>query len=254
MGKLLSVTGGSRGIGRAICRRFALEGATVIVNFTAQPDKAEKVVADIRKEGGRADAFQADVSAKSAVIGMLEAARRQFGPVDILINNAGILKPGNTLTLNEEDFDRMIAVNLKGIIFTAQAVAAEMTERRYGKIVNLSSIAGLGTAVRNDSLCDDEGRSDLADQTDGSGTRSARHQCQRHRSRFYSYGDAAVYRQCRGPRPPRTLGKKAALNRIGVPDDVANVALFLASDESSFMTGQVLTVDGGRMDFLTHSS
>src|SRR5215831_9919340 len=95
-GKVALVTGGSRGIGRAISLRFAREGAAVIVNFTAHPEKAESVIGDIRKEGGRGIALEADVSVKSAVQAMVETAQKEFGPVDVLVNNAGILRSGNT--------------------------------------------------------------------------------------------------------------------------------------------------------------
>jgi 3-oxoacyl-[acyl-carrier protein] reductase len=254
-GKVALITGGSRGIGRAISLRFAREGATVVVNFTAHPDKAESMVAEIKKEGGRAVALQADVSAKSAVQAMIDAARKEFGPIDILVNNAGILRSGNTLALNEEDFDRMIAVNVKGTISVVQGIAPGMIERRYGKIINLASIAGLGTAV--------------AETTPYALTKAAVVMLTKRLA--LELGAHGINVNAIAPGFIRTemlqfldteddrarleaLGKKAILNRVGVPEDVANVALFLASDESSFMTGQVLTVDGGRMDFLTYSN
>ena len=253
-GKVALVTGGSRGIGGAICQKFASEGALVVVNFTAQADKAEKVVTDIQKGGGRAVALQADVASKPAVTKMMDQVRKQFGPVDILVNNAGILKPGNTLALNEEDLDRMLAVNLKGIIFVAQAAAPGMIERRYGKVVNLSSIAGIGTAVQETTPYA------MTKAAVVSFTKRLALELGPHginvnaiapgfiRTEMLQFNDNAEDRS-----RLEMLGKKAALNRIGMPEDIANVALFLASDESSFMTGQILTVDGGRMDFLSHS-
>jgi 3-oxoacyl-[acyl-carrier protein] reductase len=253
-GKVALVTGGSRGIGRAISLRLAREGAAVIVNFAAHPEKAESVIGDIRKEGGRAVALEADVSVKSAVQAMVETALKEFGPVDVLVNNAGILRPGNTLTLNENDFDRMVAVNIKGIISAVQAVAPGMIERRYGKIINLSSIAGLGTAV--------------AETTPYAMTKAAVVTLTKRMA--LELGPHGINVNALAPGFIRTellqfldtaedrarlemLSKKAILNRVGVPEDVANVALFLASDESSFMTAQVITVDGGRMDFLSYS-
>jgi len=254
-GKVALVTGGSRGIGRAICRTFAREGAAVIVNFSAQAEKAQGVVADIKKDGGRAVALQADVSNQSAIQSLAEAAQKPFGPVDILVNNAGILLPGTALTLKSEDFDRLLAVNVKGILFAVQSFAPAMIERRYGKIVNLSSIAGLGTAV--------------AETTPYAMTKAAVAMLTKRlalelgphginvnaiapgfiRTEMLQFSDTAEDRA-----RLETLGKKAILNRVGIPDDVANVALFLASDEASYMTAQVVTVDGGRMDFLTYSN
>jgi 3-oxoacyl-[acyl-carrier protein] reductase len=253
-GKVALVTGGSRGIGRAISLRFAREGAAVIVNFTAHPEKAESVIGDIRKEGGRAVALEADVSVKSAVQAMVERAQKEFGPVDVLVNNAGILRSGSTLTMNENDFDRMVAVNIKGLISAVQAVAPGMIERRYGKIINLSSIAGLGTAV--------------AETTPYAMTKAAVVTLTKRMA--LELGPHGINVNALAPGFIRTellqfldtaedraqlemLSKKAILNRVGVPEDVANVALFLASDESNFMTAQVVTVDGGRMDFLSYS-
>ena len=253
-GKVAVVTGGSRGIGRAICQRFAREGAAVVVNFTAQAEKAEKIASDIRNSGGRAVALQADVSSRSAVRDMMEQARKQFGPIDILVNNAGILKPGNTLTLNEEDLDRMIATNLKGIIFSTQAAAPGMIERRYGKIVNMASIAGVGTAVQETTPYAMT-KAAVVSLTKRLALELGPHNINVNaiapgfiRTEMLQFNDSAEDHA-----KMEFLSKKAALNRIGVPEDIAGVALFLASDESSFMTAQIVTVDGGRMDFLTHS-
>lgn len=254
-GKVALITGGSRGIGRGICEKFAREGASVIVNYTSQAEKAESLVADLKKEGGRAIRLQADVSSKTAIAAMLDTVQKQIGRVDILVNNAGILKPGNTLTLNEDELDRMIAVNLKGIIFATQAVAPGMIERRYGKIVNLSSIAGLGTAV-SETTPYAMTKAAVISLTKRLALELGPHNINVNaiapgfiRTEMLQFKDDSEDRA-----KLEALGKRAALNRIGVPEDIANVAVFLASDESSFMTGQVLTVDGGRMDFLTHSS
>jgi 3-oxoacyl-[acyl-carrier protein] reductase len=253
-GKTALVTGGSRGIGRAICMVFAREGANVIVNFTTNREKAETVVSEIIAGGGRAAAFQADVSSKPSVESMVDGAVKQVGPIDILVNNAGILRSGTTLKLSEEDFDRMLAVNLKGIIYAVQSIAPSMIERRYGKIVNLSSLAGLGTAV--------------AETTPYAITKAAVISLTKRLA--FELGPHGINVNAIAPGFVRTemlrfldneedrarletLGKKAILNRVGTPEDIANTALFLASDESSYMTAQILTVDGGRMDFLTHS-
>src|SRR5580658_294561 len=133
-GKVALVTGGSRGIGRAVCQAFSREGAAVIVNFTKNADKAEALAESIRQGGGRALALQADVSSPSQVRTMAERAVGQFGSIDILVNNAGILSPGNVLQMKEEEFDRLLAVNVKGIVFCVQAIAPGMMERHYGKI------------------------------------------------------------------------------------------------------------------------
>jgi 3-oxoacyl-[acyl-carrier protein] reductase len=253
-GKVALVTGGSRGIGRAIARTFAREGAAVVVNYTAQAEKAHSVVAEIKKNGGRAMALQADVSSRQAVEAMVDEAKKQFGSINILVNNAGILRAGNTLQLKEDDFDRMIAVNLKGIIFSVQSVGPEMIERRYGKIVNLSSIAGLATSVAETTPYAMT-KAAVVSLTKRIALELGAHNINVNaiapgfiRTEMVQLQDGAED----GNRL-EAMAKRTILNRVGVPEDIANVALFLASDESSFMTGQVLTADGGRMDFLTHS-
>ena len=253
--KVALVTGGSRGIGRAICEVFAREGATVVVNFTSSAKEAKAIAAGIVQAGGTALALQADVAVKSQVTAMVEAVVARFGRIDIVVNNAGILRSGNTLTLNEDELDRMIAVNVKGIIYCVQAAAPGMIQRRYGKIVNLSSVAGLGTAA--------------VDTTPYALTKAAVISLTKRLA--VELGPHNINVNAIAPGIVRTdmmqffgneaddvrieaFSRKAILNRIGAPEDVANTALFLASDESSYMTAQVLAIDGGRMDFLTHSS
>jgi len=253
--KVAVVTGGSRGIGRAICQVFAREGASVVVNFAANSERANALVAEVIQGGGNAIAIRADVASRAAVESMMGEAVKQFGPIDILINNAGILRSGSTLKWNETEFDRMMAVNLKGIINGVQAVAPAMIERRYGKIVNITSLAGLATAV--------------AETTPYAITKAAAISLTKRLA--LELGPHGINVNAIAPGFVRTemlqflddyddrarletLSKKAILNRIGTPEDIANAALFLASDESSFITAQVFTVDGGRMDFLSHSN
>ena len=253
--KVALVTGGSRGIGRAICEVFARESASVIVNYSANAEKAEQVVASIKQTGGRAIAVHADVSSAASVESLVAAATKQFGPVDIVVNNAGVLASGSVVHFNEADFDRLMAVNLKGMIHTAKAAAPGMIERKYGKIINLSSIAGFGTAV--------------PETTPYAITKAAIISLTKRLA--LELGPYGINVNAIAPGFIRTemlqflnnendrtrldmLAKRAMLNRVGVPEDIGNAALFLASDESSYMTAQVLTIDGGRTDFLTHSS
>jgi 3-oxoacyl-[acyl-carrier protein] reductase len=253
--KVALVTGGSRGIGRAICEVFAREGASVIVNYTANAAKAEEVVADITGTGGKAVALQADVASKASVESMVAAATERFGPIDILVNNAGIIRWGTAMNMDDAEFDELVSVNVKGMIYCAQAVVPAMAARRYGKIVNLSSLAGLATAVVN--------------STPYAMTKAAVISLTKRLA--FEHGPDGINVNAITPGFIRTemlglrekdndkarlaaLSGKAVLNRIGTAQDIANAALFLASDESSFMTAQVLTVDGGRMDFLTHSA
>jgi len=249
------VTGGSRGIGRAICLRLAREGAAVAVNYRAEAAAAAAVVEAIEKDGGRAMAVQADVSRRTEVDAMVARVAAGLGPIDILVNNAGILGRGTSLTMDEAEFDRMMAVNVKGIVHVVQAVAPGMIARRAGTIVNLSSLAGLGTAVAN--------------TTPYAATKAAVISLTKRQAFELGPDGIRVNAICPGyvktemlasienaenREQLRALNAKAMLGRIGVPDDIAGVCAFLVSDDASFMTAQALAVDGGRMDFLTASA
>ena len=254
-GRVALVTGGSRGIGRAICRRLAREGAAIAVNYRADAGAATSVVEAIAADGGRAIAVQADVSRRADIDAMAERVAGALGPIDILVNNAGVLARGTSLDMDEAAFDRMIAVNVKGIIHAVQAIAPAMIARRTGVVVNLSSLAGLGTAVAN--------------TTPYAATKAAVISLTKRQA--FELGPHGIRVNAICPGYVRTemlasienpenrdqllaLNAKAMLGRIGVPDDIAGVCAFLASDDAAFMTAQALAVDGGRMDFLTASA
>lgn len=255
-GKVALITGASRGIGCATAKRFGKEGASVIVNYLNQTNAADETVEVILEKGGDAIAIKADVSDRSQVNEMVKESIDRFSKIDILINNAGILLHGNLMTINEAELNLMIDTNIKGVVNCVQAIVPSMSARNSGKIVNLSSIAGLGTAVGEttpyaltkaavisltkrmafelgpkginvNAICPGFIQTDLLSAISDSEDELAASLAQPH--------------------------QKAALGRVGLPEDIASSALFLSSDDSSFITGQVLTVDGGRMDFLTHS-
>lgn len=252
------VTGASRGIGRAIAIIFAREGAKVVVNYRRQEGKAEEVVKIIKKAGGRAFAFKADVANSIAVYKMVEDTIKEFGGVDILVNNAGLgASDASLLELKDEDFDAIFNTNVKGILICTQAVASHMMKNRYGKVVNISSVAGIGTSVLPGNLL-------------YAGTKGAVNVMSKRMA--LELGAHGIYVNAIAPGLIRTdmafgrlspserkrkigsFNENSMLNRVGEPEDVANVALFLASDESNFITAQVISVDGGRMNFITHSS
>jgi 3-oxoacyl-[acyl-carrier protein] reductase len=252
------VTGASRGIGRAIAIIFAREGARVVVNYRRQEGKAEEVVKIIRKAGGRAFAFQADVANRTAVYRMVESTIKEFGGVDILVNNAGLgASDASLLELKDEDFDAMFNTNVKGVLICTQAVASHMIKNRYGKVVNISSVAGIGTSVLPGNLL-------------YAGTKGAVNVMSKRMA--LELGAHGIYVNAIAPglirtdmafgrlspserkRKIRSFNENSMLNRVGEAEDVASIALFLASDESNFITAQVISVDGGRMNFITHSS
>jgi 3-oxoacyl-[acyl-carrier protein] reductase len=250
------VTGGSRGIGRATALVLAGQGAKVVVNYRQRSKEAEEVVDTIRRAGGEAFSLKADVADPDSVQAMVEETMKRFGGVDILVNNAGIGSPrAPLLEFREEDFDAMVDTNVKGVLFCSQAVMPHMMKKRSGKIVNISSLAGLGTALAGNSLY-------------AATKASVMILTKRLALELGPYGvnvnciapglirtDMAI-----GGRSPAEIEshlkyfrEKSMLGRIGEPEDIANAVLFLASDEANFITGQVLSVDGGRTDFLTHS-
>jgi 3-oxoacyl-[acyl-carrier protein] reductase len=254
-GRVALVTGGSRGIGRATCLMLAAEGASVAVNYRQDEQSAGAVCDEILRNGGRAIAAQADVADPAQVDALADRVHQELGPVDILVNNAGILMRGTSLTIDDGELDRMMAVNVKGVVHTVQAVAPAMIERRSGSIVNISSLAGLGTAV--------------PDTTPYAATKAALVVLTKRQA--YELGPYGIRVNAICPGYVRTemlaslddpasharlqaLNAKAMLGRVGVPEDIAGVVLFLASDAAGFMTAQVLTVDGGRMDFLSSSA
>jgi len=252
-GKVAVVTGASRGIGRAIAVRFAQEGASVVVNFLADVEAADELTKMIEAGGGRAIAVQADVASKAEVHDLFKTALDRFGPVDILVNNAGINRPTELEGITDELFDDLLGVNIKGLLYCAQQVIPAMKERRTGKIVNLSSVAAFGTA--------------LPGNTPYAATKAAIVVLTK-RLAFEAgpYG-INVNALCPGvirtdattgggqslPLALDAMAKRSMLGRIGEPEEIAAAALFLVGDESAFMTAQALTVDGGRMDFLSHS-
>ncbi len=252
--KVAIVTGGSRGIGNAIARTFAREGASVAVNFISSADQSKKVVDQITANGGRAMSVRADVSDRHQVKEMISEVVRAYGRVDILVNNAGIIIGGTTLNTKDEDWDREMAVNLKGPFHCTQECARIMVQQKSGRIINISSISGLGGAPQGELAycCSKAGLIAL--------TMVAAQEL----------GPHGINVNCIAPGWTRTdmtlreaegrieevenlKASMAAVRRIGDPQDIANAALFLASDESGFVTGQVIVADGGRRDFLSHA-
>jgi len=249
------VTGGSRGIGRATAITLAREGAKVVVNYRQRSREAEEVVDTIKEADGIAFPFQADVVDRGAVQAMVEEAVKQFGGVDILVNNAGLSLRGESLATWDEDIEAMWNTNVKGILNCIEAVTPLMVKKGYGKIVNITSVAGIGTALAGTSLYAVTKAAVIIL------TKRLALEVGPHRINVNAVAPGHILTDMtivgRSPAEvkerSRYFEERTMLRREGVPEDIANAVLFLASDEASFMTGQVLTVDGGRTDFLTHS-
>ena len=249
VGKVALVTGASRGIGRATARVFAREGGIVVVNYVARQEDADRVVADIRAEGGQALAVRADVSREAEARALVAAADERFGRVDVLVANAGVFRPGRVGALGGPGLEQMMAVNVHGVVHCVEAVAPGMRARGSGRIVTVSSIAALGTAA--------------ADTTSYAMTKAAVTVLTKRLALELGPHGITVNAVCPGfvatdmavgsGASMEVMARKSMLGQVGTPEDIAHAVLFLASDEARFVTAQVLTVDGGRMDFLSHS-
>jgi 3-oxoacyl-[acyl-carrier protein] reductase len=242
-GKVAIVTGASRGIGRAVAERFAAEGASVVVNYTQGSEKAAAVVLGIEAAGGTALAVQADVSRSADVQKLVTQTLDRFGRVDVLVNNAGVMIAKSFLETSEDDWDLTIDVNLKGAYLCSKVVAPLMIRQGAGSIINMSSNSGLyhpsamkfteyvvskagmngltkamalalGPQIRCNAICPGWIRTDMVEEID--------------------------------PAVQQRILEETALKRWGTPDDVAASAVFLASDEANFITGELLIVAGGR--------
>jgi len=240
-GRIALVTGGSRGIGAAICAELGAAGATVVVNYVRDESAAAAVSARVRDAGGRTEAVQGDVSTAEGAAALVSRVESEVGPIDILVNNAGITRDDLIMRLSEDDWRMVIDTNLGGAFFTCRALSRPMLKRRAGAIVNISSIVGVhGNAGQTNYAASKAGliglTKSLAKELGGRGIRV----------NAIAPGYIATELTDALPEEARTaiLGN-TPLGRLGEPDDVARAVRFLVSDAAGFITGDVLAVDGG---------
>ncbi len=239
-GKVALVTGSGRGIGEAIATRLAEEGADVIIN-DVDADVANETSERIKSLGRRSAAIVADVSNYESVQGLVQKGIEQLGQIDILVNNAGIFRDASIFRMTEEDFDRVIAINLKGYWNLIKHVAPGFRERRYGKIVNIASRAMLGNPGQSNYSASKAGIVGM--------TRALALELGKFNINVNAVAPGAVMTDLLRRTSEENIQRMLAntpLGRIGDPVDVANAVLFLASDEASYITGQTLIVCGGR--------
>ena len=240
-GKSALVTGGSRGIGRAIALRLAEEGAKVAINYAGNQTAAEEVKAIIEQHGGTAMIVQTDVSDSTAAAEMVARVHEELGGLDILVNNAGITRDTLLVRMKDEDFDAVINTNLKGIYACTKAAAKFMTKQRSGRIVNLSSVVGeIGNIGQTNYAAAKAG-------VIGFSKAAAKEFAARHVTvnvvapGFIDTDMTAVLKDSIREK----LIEGIPLGALGKPEHVADAVLFLVSDAASYITGQVLNVDGG---------
>ncbi|MGI6270546.1 MAG: 3-oxoacyl-[acyl-carrier-protein] reductase [Candidatus Howiella sp.] len=240
-GKTAVVTGGSRGIGRAICLAFAARGAKVVVNYAGNAAAAEETAAACRGMGAQAVAVQADVSKEGDCEVLFAAAVETFGRVDILVNNAGVTRDTLILRMSEADFDRVLDTNLKGAFFCMKQAAKLMTRQRSGRILNISSVVGLrGNAGQVNYAASKAGLIGM--------TKSLAKELAPRGVTVNAIAPGFIETDMTGALSDTIREKLLAdipMKALGRPEDVAAAAAFFAEDAAGYITGQVLCVDGG---------
>ncbi len=239
--KVAIVTGGSRGIGRAIALEFADRGAAVVVNYNKSPESAEEVVKKIQEAGGKAAAFQADVSDFKQAESLIKFAVETFGDLSILVNNAGITRDQLIMMMPESDWDAVINTNLKSTFNCSKAAVKHMMRKRVGRIINMASVAGqMGNPGQTNYSASKGGQIAF--------TKALAREVAARNITVNAIAPGFVDTEILDAMTPETLEaalKMVPLARKGQPEEIAFTASFLASDGAAYITGQVIGVDGG---------
>jgi 3-oxoacyl-[acyl-carrier protein] reductase len=241
--KVAVVTGSSRGVGRAVALAFGKEGAKVVVNYTSSEQPANEAVKAIESMGSKAIAVKADVALKSEAERLIHTAIETFGRVDVLVNNAGFTRPALMVNMTEDQWDQVVDIHLKGAFLCAQAAGRQMKEQNSGKIINVTSVAGLVGTVGQINYSAAKGG--VISMTKSMARELARYNvC----ANVISLGIVAtdMTEKIRSDEKLRDIYmNRILLKRFAEAEDIAPAFIFLASDESSYITGQLLCVDGG---------
>jgi 3-oxoacyl-[acyl-carrier protein] reductase len=235
------VTGGTKGIGRAICLLFAEEGARVVANFSKDVDAAEALMSEAKSKQLGIGLFKADITQFDQVKEMVEETFAQYGKIDILVNNVGLVRDNFLMLMSDEDWDSLLRTNLTSLFYCCKTVIRKMIPQRRGKIINISSISGiLGTS----------GQTNYAATKGGviSFTKSLARELGPFNIHVNAVAPGLIESEVVSKMPKEkveTIIKSSSLGRMGKPEEVAKVVLFLASEHSDYITGQTIIVDGG---------
>ncbi len=239
--KIALVTGAGRGIGRAVAKMLASQGAYVYLNYHGSEAAAQEAVAEILKSGGKAEAVQCDVSDFKACGEMIQMIIQKSGRLDILVNNAGITRDGLLMKMSEEDYDKVLDINLKGTFHTIRHASRYLLKQRSGRIINITSVSGvLGNAGQANYSASKAGVIGL--------TKSAARELASRGICVNAVAPGYVKTDMTDALPDQVkeqMLSQIPLGRAAKPEEIAGVVLFLASEQSAYMTGQVLCVDGG---------
>ena len=239
--KIALITGAGRGIGRDIAIALAKEGAEVVINYNGSEERAKEVKQTIEENGGKASIYKCNVSDFVACEAMIKDIVKEYGHLDILVNNAGITKDGLIMKMKEEDFDSVLNVNLKGTFNTIRHSARQMLKQRSGKIINISSVSGiLGNVGQANYAASKAGVIGL--------TKTMARELGSRGITVNAIAPGFVdteMTEVLSEEIRENACKQIILGRFGKPEDIANTAVFLASDKADYITGQVISVDGG---------
>lgn len=261
-GKVAIVTGSGRGIGEAIAKKLASEGASIVVD-DVRIEEANRVAQEIKQRGGNAIASKASVNNRNEFQNLVDTTLKLFNAIHILVNNAAITRHKPLLELTEEDWDIVLDVDLKGVFNCTQAVLKHMMAQRYGKIVNISSLAGVGGGnppPGDDAVAKAGASGNYAAAKAGvvALTKVTAREAGPYGINVNCVAPGLIVTPLTYERRGKEGGDKlieqrknvAVLGRVGTPEDVANLVLFLVCDDSSYMSGQIIRVDGGRTDLM----
>ena len=240
-GRIALITGGTRGIGRAVAVKLASLGADVALFYAGNAQAAEETLREVQAKGVRAATYQCDVSDGEAVAKAVAEARSALGPFDVLVNNAGITRDGLSIRMREEDFRRVVDVNLTGAFLVSKAVMPDFIKKRAGRIINIASVAGLmGNAGQVNYSAAKAGMIGL--------TKTLARELAARNITVNAVAPGFIKTEMTGAMKEEVLQqalKAVPLNRIGEAEEIAEAVAFLAGDASAYITGQVLQVDGG---------